>query len=224
VSTVIHPTGPQSPGVYWFRRAVVLVVLLALLLGVRWLVTGRGGGTPEAAPTTSSSPSSTPTAGATTASSTPSATATSAKPTASATKASPTTTATGVKACAKSQIAVTASTDAASYAVGSTPRLRMKIQNTSTTACTRDIGAPQNELLITSGTVRVWSSDDCNPGGSAQVVTMQPGQSYSVSVTWLGRLSKKGCPANQPLAAKGTYKLTGRNGDVTSAPATFALT
>jgi hypothetical protein len=100
----------------------------------------------------------------------------------------------------------------------------MKIQNTSTTACTRDIGAAQNELVITSGTVRVWSSDDCNPGGTPQVVTMAPGQSYSVAVTWLGRLSQKGCPANQPIASKGTYKLTGRNGDVTSPPAVFALT
>jgi hypothetical protein len=221
VSTVIHPTGPQSPGVYWVRRAVVLVVLLALVLGVRWLLTGRGGGdNPQASPTTSSSAGPTPTS----ASPTPAASTTSAKPTASATKASATPTSTGVKACAKSQISVTASTDAASYAVGSTPRLRMKIQNTSSTACTRDIGAAQNELLITSGTVRVWSSDDCNPGGNTQLVIMQPGQSYSVSVTWLGRLSKKGCPANQPLASKGTYKLTGRNGDVTSAPASFSLT
>ena len=223
MSTVIHPTGPQSPGVYWLRRAVVLLILLALVLGVRWLLTGRGGGgTPQASPSTSSSSS--PTATPTSASPKPSASTTSAKPTPSATKASPTPTSTGVKACTKSQISVTASTDAASYAVGSTPRLRMKIQNTSSTACTRDIGAPQNELLITSGTVRVWSSDDCNPGGTAQIVTMQPDQSYSVSVTWLGRLSKKGCPANQPLASKGTYKLTGRNGDVTSAPATFSLT
>jgi hypothetical protein len=216
VSTVIHPTGPQPPGVYWVRRAVAVVVLLVLILGVRWLLTGRSGDsdTPVAAPTTSSSASPTSASPA----------ASSAQPSASATSASPKPTGTAVAACTKDQITVTASTDAASYPVGSTPRLRMKIENTSDKACTRDIGAPQNELVITSGSVRVWSSDDCNPGGTAQVVTMAPGQSYSVSVTWLGHLSKKGCPANQPIASKGTYKLTGRNGDVTSAPATFALT
>jgi len=203
----MHPTGPQSPGVYWVRRAAVLVVLLVLLLGVRWLLTGRGGGTPSATPTpsqsSSSSQSSTPT---------------------TSTSTSPKPTSTGTVACTKSQISVTASTDAASYPVGSTPHLRMKIENTSSTPCTRDIGASQNELLITSGTARVWSSDDCSPGGGSQVVTMAPGQSYSVAVTWLGKLSAKGCPANQPAATKGTYKLTGRNGDVTSAPAVFALT
>ena len=68
------------------------------------------------------------------------------------------------------------------------------------------------------------ASDDCNPDGDAQLATLQPGQSYSVSVTWLGRLSAKGCPANQPLAEKGTYKLVGRNGEVASAAAVFALT
>ena len=100
----------------------------------------------------------------------------------------------------------------------------MKIENTSSTACTRDIGAAQNTLLITSGAARVWSSDDCSPGGAPQVVTMAPGHSYSVSVTWLGKLSQKGCPPNEPSATKGTYKLTGRNGEVTSAPAVFDLT
>lgn len=212
----MHPAGPQPPGVYWFRRALVLLVLLAFLLGVRWLLTGRPAGTPVASPTSSSSPS-TP---APSASRTPTPTPTSAS--ASPSTASPT--ATGTQACTKAQIAVASFTDAASYPVGSTPHLRMRILNVSTTACTRDIGAAQNELVITSGTVRVWSSDDCNPGGTPQVVTMAPGQSYSVSVTWLGRLSQKGCPTNQPMATKGTYKLTGRNGDVTSAPAVFALT
>jgi len=210
----MHPTGPQSPGVYWVRRALVVVVLLALLLGVRWLLTGRGGGTPTASPT----PSSTPSGASSSASSSHTAT-----PSTSPTT-SPKPTSTGPTACTKDQITVTASTDAASYPVGATPHLRMKIENTSTTACTRDIGASQNELVITSGSVRVWSSDDCSPGGGSQVVTMAPAQSYSVAVTWLGKLSKKDCPANQPSATKGTYKLTGRNGDVTSAPAVFALT
>jgi hypothetical protein len=100
----------------------------------------------------------------------------------------------------------------------------MRIQNVSSTPCRRDLGAAANELLITSGTAHVWSSDDCNPSSTSDVQTMQPDQSFSVSVTWLGRLSAKGCPANEPYAQPGSYKLTGRNGTVTSAPAIFALT
>jgi hypothetical protein len=188
----------------------VLLVVLALLLGIRFLLF-RGDDASTATPEPSDSPTSQ--------------VSTSPEPSATGTPSEePSPTATGVPACKDSQITVTASTDAASYTVGSTPRLRMRIQNTSDTACRRDIGAAQNELLITSGSARVWSSDDCNPGGTAQVVTLKPEQSYSVSVTWLGRLSAKGCPADQPLAEAGTYKLTGRNGDVTSDPAVFSLT
>jgi hypothetical protein len=100
----------------------------------------------------------------------------------------------------------------------------MKIQNTSQTACKRDIGADKNELVITSGTAHVWSSDDCSTPGTPQIETIAPGQSFSVAVTWLGRLSQKGCPANQPAAARGNYKLVGRNGTVTSTAAVFSLT
>jgi hypothetical protein len=100
----------------------------------------------------------------------------------------------------------------------------MRIQNTSSTPCRRDIGAAQNELLISSGAARVWSSDDCNPGGSPQVQTIQPGQSFSVTVAWLGKLSKKGCPADMPEAQAGSYRLVGRNGTAVSAAAAFALT
>jgi hypothetical protein len=215
----MHPVGPQSPGTYWLRRLLVLAVVVALLLGIRWLLVG-GDEEPTASGTQSPSPSASPTSTAPDASGSPTAT-----PTASPTTSPTATAAPGPDGqCADAAISVTATTDAASYTVGSTPRLRMRIENTSGKACKRDVGAAQNELVITSGSTRVWSSDDCNPGGDPNVVTLEPGQSYSVSVTWLGRLSQKGCPADQPLAEAGTYKLTGRNGEVTSEPAVFALT
>lgn len=232
----MHPTGPQPPRVYWVRRALVLGVLLLLLLGVRHLLRGGGGAAPASASQASapapSAPASSPSPApsfsvATSTVSTPSSAPT-ATPTRTATatsaSATPKPTPSGPPACTSSQIAVTASTDAASYPVGSTPHLRMRIQNVSSTACTRDVGALQNTLLITSGSAHVWSSDDCNPGGTPQVVTMAPGASYSVSVTWLGRLSRPGCPPNEPMATKGTYRLTGRNGTIVSAPAVFVLT
>ena len=226
VSTLLHPRGPLPPGVYWVRRLLALLVVVALLLGVRWVFqrTFGGSGTPDSSGTPSASTTpSTSVSGTPSKTASPSTSATSAKPSTSATtSASPSTTA--VPLCANDDIAVTAPTDAASYPVGSTPRLRMRIQNTSSKPCRRDIGAAQNELVITSGSTRVWSSDDCNPGGAAQVQTIQPGQSYSVTVTWLGKLSKKGCPADQPEAQAGSYKLVGRNGDVDSKPASFALT
>ena len=224
----MHPSGPQPPRVYWVRRALVLVVVLVLLLGVRWLLGGRGSSDPAAlpdatkSPAASQSPATSPTATrSASATAKPSTTPT---PTPTAKPTTKPTTPAATPECTNSQIAVTASTDAASYPVGSTPHLRMKIENTSKKACTRDIGAAQNELVITSGSSHVWSSDDCNPGGSPQVATLAPGQSYSVAVTWLGKLSQKGCPTGQPSATQGSYKLIGRNGTVLSASAGFALT
>lgn len=209
MSTLLHPVGPKAAGTYWVRRAIVLVVVLALVLGIRQVFfSGDGTGTasPDPTPSGSSSPDPTPSTSK----------SGSAKPSASASS--------GTGNCKNNQIQVTASTDAASYQVGATPRLRMRIQNVSSSACKRDIGSKSNELVITSGNARVWSSDDCNAGGTSQVVTLKPDQSYSVDVTWLGRLSQKGCPPDQPIAEAGTYKLVGRNGEVESDPAVFSLT
>ncbi|MGD9956894.1 MAG: hypothetical protein AB7O74_00515 [Candidatus Nanopelagicales bacterium] len=211
MSTLLHPVGSKPPSTYWVRRALVLIVVVALVLGIRQLFfsgDGKATASPDPSQSSSAAPDPTP--------STSKSSTASAKPSTSASS--------GTGACKNNQIKVTASTDAASYQVGATPRLRMRIQNISSSACKRDIGSKSNELIITSGTARVWSSDDCNPGGSSQVVTLKPDQSYSVDVTWLGRLSQKGCPPDQPIAEAGTYKLVGRNGEVESAPAVFSLT
>ena len=119
---------------------------------------------------------------------------------------------------------MTASTDAATYRVGDTPALRMRITNVSDTSCRRDVGSAPNELIVNKGTTRFWSSDDCNPRGTSDVVVLAPGQAYSVSLTWLGEGSSRGCPADPPEADAGSYSLVGRNGDVLSAPARFSLT
>ena len=217
----MSPIGPESPGIYWVRRALVLLAIIVMLLALRWLIFGRGDSTSDVAASPSTSSSSTPASESAkpTKSTDPTTSASSSvTPTPGATNG------TGSPQCANSDISVSVSTDAASYAVGSTPQLHLKIQNSSGTACYRDIGAGMNELHIKSGGYHVWSSDDCNVGGAPQVSLLAPAQSYSVTVTWPGILSAKGCPANQPLAKGGSYNLYGRNGSVISAPAVFSLT
>ncbi|MEI8055938.1 MAG: hypothetical protein WCI29_00925 [Actinomycetes bacterium] len=204
MSSLLNPVGPAGRTAYWIRRLVLLGLVLVLVLGLKWLIFGRGtqsadtnspGGSSTSAPSTnpSVSPTNTADAGQT-------------------------------LACADSDLKVTASTDAARYPVGSTPRLRMKIENVSAKPCTRDIGAAQNELVIRSGSVRVWSSDDCSPGGSPDIATLAPGQSFSVTVTWPGRLSAPGCTGKKAIAKAGTYRLVGRNGTLRSSASPFSLT
>ena len=217
VSGVMQPVGPLPPSVYWRRRILLLLVLVLILLLVRWLVASAGGG--------SSAPSPTPTPVVSTSSPPASSAAPSPTPTASRTPSpTPTPTPVAVKACPASVIQVSASTDSATYSVGSTPRLRLKVTNTGKVTCTRDVGSAQDELFITRGGTQVWSSDDCNPAGTPDIVTLKADGSWSVDVTWPGRYSKPNCPPNQPVAPAGSYSVTGRNGSVKSKPVGFSLT
>lgn len=200
-----------------------MVVVLAIVLGAVWLVGGRGGGgTPAAGPSQSPVTAASPTPSP----SSPAATPTPSVSTPASPKASPKPSASvlAAPACKDSDISVTVSTDAASYPVGATPKLRMQITNTSSRACTRDVGALPNTLIIDKGGVKFWSSDDCSPGGTPGLATLAAGQSYSVNVTWPAQASAPGCPSGQPAATAGSYTLIGRNGKVRSAPSPFSLT
>ncbi|MEZ5117932.1 MAG: hypothetical protein R2737_16845 [Candidatus Nanopelagicales bacterium] len=216
MSSVLYPVGPEPPGVYWRRRAAILLVLL-LILALVWWFFGRGGGdgaepAASASATATAEPSETPTEPTPT-------TEPSESPSASDSASSG-----EAGACADDVIEVDASTDASSYPAGSTPKLTLKITNGGSEACERDVGPKANELIITSGGYHVWSSDDCNPSDTVDVRTLEAGESVSVTVTWDGRLSAEGCPANQPAAKPGGYDLEGRNGDVVSEKQAFALT
>ncbi len=217
--SVLRPVGRLPARVYWFRRVllVVLVLVVLLLAGWAWgVMTGpdqpgaaAGTGvsqtpTPDATPTPTSSLTSSPTS----------------SPTSSA---SPSETTSGTPMCADSDIVVVASTSQSTYPAGKDPRLTVKVTNTSKQTCRRDVGQKAMEVKVNQGDRRIWSSDDCAPGGSAKVVPLKAGQSYTTSVVWSRTTSKPGCPTGQPSAKAGTYAVTGRNLKVTSEPKAFAL-
>ena len=160
MSTVIWPTGPEPPGVYWRRRIIVIGVLLLILILLWWLIWGRssgggGGATPEPTPTPA-----------------PTSQSASASPEPQPTSASPSPTDTKPVECLDENILVEASAEEAIYPVGSTPTLTLTVTNIGTFACKRNIGPGANELQITSGDWRVWSSDDCNPSDEKDIITL----------------------------------------------------
>ena len=118
---------------------------------------------------------------------------------------------------------MSAITDSATYAAGVRPKLTVSVTNTGKVACKRDIGRAAMSLVVSLGTTRVWSSDDCAPGGQPAVDVLQPGQVFSSSVSWSRTASKVGCPSGQPAAAAGSYTLVARNLTLKSAPAPFVL-
>lgn len=191
-----RPVGPLPAATYWRRRAVVAgaVVLVLLLLALLLLGSDDGDDTlatapEEAAPATS-------------------------QPAASPTPTTPSASAEPVDECPDDVLEVQAHADAADYPVGGRATLTLTVRNTGDEPCRRALGQGAVELVITSGEDRVWSSDDCAPGGDAGEVVLQPGASQSARASWPGTRSAAGCPEGQPEARAGTYRVTGRVGDL----------
>ena len=224
----MNPVGPEEPSTYWRRRAAVIVGLLVVLWLGWWLLQmafGSNDGTPAASPsespsfglTMSPSPDDDASAGA----ADPSA---SAAPSASGSASpSPSPSPSASAACVDSDIAVAVATASATTTVGGGMGLTLTVTNTGSAACNRDVGAGANELRITSGSVLVWSSDFCNPSKAKDVQALEPGKPFTTSATWPGTVTEKGCPANQPQAQAGGYKVVARNGSVESEPVAFAV-
>ena len=206
VDALLHPRGPLPPGVYWRRRAVTL--LAVVLAGV--LLTRACGADGEPRTTLSPSPSPTTTASRPPRTPAPSPTA------------SPLPTAVG--RCRPSNLVVNARADDDLYPAGRRPVLTIGVRNTGSAPCTFDVGQANREIRVTSGNDRIWSSDDCSPGGAAQLATLRPGAAPTeFSVTWSRKRSAPGCPAGLRDAAPGTYRVTGRFGELVGEPDTFSL-
>lgn len=217
----MNPVGPERPSTYWKRRALALVALLLLValivLGIGALTDGGDDAATSASPSASPSMSGATTPGATTTSSTAGATA------------SASNTATGaVGACNPADIVVTATTDKDSYPVTGSARVGLTIQSKASTDCSMDVGSQALELVISSGSDRIWSSDDCQGTPTPRTAVVKPGNASQIrsNVTWNLARSTPGCgsTATPVKVGVGTYNLVARAGDIRSAPKTFQLT
>jgi hypothetical protein len=202
--------------IYWRRRILVLVVVVLVVAALVWACGPDDDQTPAAAPASPSatSPEPTATVAPSVAASVPAATTTAATSRAAATPGGP---------CSDGDIEVTASVADPQYPVGGPVPIRFVVSSTADEPCTRDVGAAENTVTISSEGRRIWSSDDCTPGGDPDVRTLSPDASYTVTVTWQGDVSRPGCQSPRPKAPAGEYSVVGRNGDVTGSADSFTL-
>lgn len=215
MSSFLNPVGPEEPSTYWRRRAIVVVALLVILLLLWWIFKALFGSDSESPPDGATpAPSS-----AAMASVTPTASPSSAAPTAT----TPSGAASAVARCAESDIDVLVGTAGGSTASGEGMRLTLKVVNTGKAPCRRDVGAGANELVVTSGSAVIWSSESCQPGRGSDSVTLKPAKPWTTSASWPGRVTTRDCPADQPVAKAGTYRVQGRNGSVQSALVRFVV-
>lgn len=186
MSTFRSPVGPQPPRVYWRRRLLVGIGVIAVIVIVVLIFARPGtGGVP--ANTTSLLPT-------------------------SAATASP------GSACSAANLTLVALTDKVTYAAAEQPKINMKLTNTGTTACTVNMGSTKQELIITSGSERIWDSKDCQTGAVDSEQTLKPGDSLSTPpIAWnRTRSSTSTCSATNPpqvTAGGASYHLGAVLGD-----------
>jgi hypothetical protein len=231
MSTWLDPVGPHPRSVYWRRRVVTVV---ALVLGVFLFARACGSDQPPdlGIPTglaqtpvplvSTYTPTPTPTPTPTvTETATAVATATGTAPAVAAAAGArpvPTTPAAAAQPadCASEVVEVTVRSDARRYAPKVNPKLYITVVNRGQAACRFDVGSKALTLVVSSGTDRIWSSDDCQGTGRSDVRLLQPGKPFAAAAEW-GRLrSAPGCPKGQPAAKPGTYLLSGSAGGLDS--------
>jgi len=223
MSSFRHPVGPERPGTYWRRRALVLGVVLLVVVVVVLIVVGRGNGAPAAGPTPGGGASS-GAADAGAGSGSGSASSGASGSASGAPSSSPTPSAAARKdgaACATDQIALTPVLDKRVYGAGEDPKIAMSIKNTGSNSCHMDLGSAQQVLTITSGKEQYWSSKDCQTGGTDQDVTLKAGQQLTTpAIAWdRTRSSATTCDAARASVTAGgaSYHLQVAMGEITSA-------
>ncbi len=218
---MLEPVGPLPARVYWRRRVLAAVACALAVVLLVWIISGLVGGADEH-PVRSAADASR-LAGAP--SSPPSTSPPVVSPTTSPTTVPPRP-AEPVRRCPDPVIEVVAKPAAPSYRVGEHPLLRLAVVNRGTVPCTRDVSRKLRELVITTGDgrKRLWSSNDCFHPAAADRRTLAPGQPLLFSLTWAGRTSAPGCPAQRAAVATGKYRVTGKLGTITGPATRLTLT
>ena len=183
--------------VYWVRRFVVLGIPLIVIAVVIWFVAGRdSGGDPAAQGGTSSAPVETTTAPEDT-----------------------------DMTCDPASVAIAMTADATSFPPGVSATFTVSITNTGDEACLVDAGEAQREIVITSGSDRIWSNRDCIVPGTETRTLLLPGAGNDTTpFTWNRIRSAEGCPADLPVPGPGTYAAQLTLGGVSAPAAVFGLT
>lgn len=193
MSTFLNPVGPQPASVYWRRRIVVGLGLIAVIAIILLIIFQPGRGEdPVAGPSPSVEPEESP-------------------------SSSPVVT---VGECDPLDISLEPLTDKNSYAAGEFPQLSLRVTNESGSACSINLGSTQQEFRITSGSDEIWSSRDCQVDPVDAVLELEAGESLtSPAVEWdRTRSSTTTCDAerSQVTAAGASYHLRVYLGDLES--------
>ncbi|MGD7788754.1 hypothetical protein ACQCX2_10550 [Propionibacteriaceae bacterium Y1700] len=222
MSGVMSPVGPEEPRVYWIRRAIVAVVLLALVITIVAAVNAvaNGGdnaeGDPAAGPTStgpSLQPADTPTpesadpsvaptespSDGQTPSGSPDASGSESSSPASPSSSKPA----GPVDCDGKDVTV-AIDGPGKVSIGKEVSLKVTLTNSGTSECKLAVNAETYEMRIFSGTDRIWSTGGCERWVKKIDKTLKPKESVSFDQGWRV-VRSKGCDDHPAKLRPGTY-------------------
>lgn len=199
MGALLHPVGPENPRVYWTRRAIVLVAIVAVALTTAWAFWPR----PPAVSAVPAPAMTTPAPSAPATSATPAgSTTTTAKP-----SVTPSPTPTGPVTCLPTNTRLTVA-GFQEVKAGSKQVFTLSAANDSADACILAIKPSTYRLTVTSGADKIWTTAHCDRWLPVKTVTLKPGQQHEFTVTWPMRRSSNGCKTPKDAIRPGTYVAT----------------
>jgi hypothetical protein len=217
MSSVIRPSGPLPPRVYWVRRLLLFALVVVVVSAVWWLLSGLGNPPPNgvgAAPPTSQLSS----------------TSTSPDPTTDTRSTEGTGVGTGrhgtpppgtgghpdrqhprhptlaapTGPCDPGDVAIAVQVD--DVVTGEAATATLSLTSLSTPACTLTVGPGTMAVrVVGKGGQVAWTSDDCPDAVPARQIVVRADPATTYRMPWDGHESVTGCTAAGRLAPPGAY-------------------
>ncbi|AWB90065.1 hypothetical protein [Homoserinimonas hongtaonis] len=205
MSTIRNPVGPQSPQVYWRRRLVLGLGLLAVIIVIVLIVVRPGaadGKDPGASTAPAASESSSPKP--------------SDEPVVDAGPETP---------CRPQSVKIEAIADKTAYAAGVIPQLSLQLTNIGASPCTVNAGTTQQVFEVGSGEEAYWLSTDCQTEPVDAPVVLEPNTPLSTAPLAWDRTRSSPCDNSNTAVPAGdaTYYFVVKLGELESEPVYFRL-
>ena len=214
MSSLLRPVGHLPASVYWFRRGLVLAVVVVLLVLVLRLF---GGGSADPQNAAATDPGQGPTSAPPVSPST--------RPTSTWTPTQTTpakTTPPANLTCDGPDIRITALPANRKIVSGSVLNFVVSLEAVND-GCKAIIDGDKLTVSVLSGTDLIWTTTHCAQSIQRATLTVAKGKQVASTVAWNGHRSGPGCLPGQPVAKPGTYIVTANYQGRSSTPQAFQI-